>query len=159
MTTSTIFIITYVCTTLVFLGIAFRCLGGKKDNFLVTMIISIVVSSVVTSLGLSTWLAIDDSAWEIKTQKSTLEIDSIKINKNKLIYFAKEDKDKKEGVLKNIVKTEKKDSYVEYYREVKSIEALLGKIVLDTKKKTEKILYLNEKDYETYKTSKNNSKK
>lgn len=64
MTTSTIIIITYVCTTLVFLGIAFKCLGGIKDNFIATVALSIIASSIVTSLGLSTWLAIDDSAWK-----------------------------------------------------------------------------------------------
>ena len=158
MTTSTIIIITYVCTTLVFLGIAFKCLGGNKGNFLATMISSIIAASVVTSIGLSIWLVNDESVWEIKTRKSTSEIDSIKINKNKLVYFIKE-KDEDDGVLKNIIETKKKDSYVEYYKEVKFIDAPLGKIYLDTKKKTEKILYLNEKDYETYKTSKNNSKK
>ena len=159
MTTSTLFILIYLCITLVFLGIAFKCLGGNKENFLATIFFSIIASSVVTSLGLSIWLAIDDSAWEIKTRNRTIEIDSIKIDKNKLVYFVKEGENDDDVVLKDIVKTEKKDSYVEYYREIKTVDAPLGEIYLKTKKKTEKILYLNEKDYETYKTSKNNSKK
>lgn len=71
----------------------------------------------------------------------------------------KEKEDDKDNVLKNIVKTKKKDSYVEYYKEIKAINAPIGEIHLETKKKTEKILYLNEKDYETYKTGKNISKK
>jgi len=155
---TTIFIITYVCTTLVFLGIAFKCLGGNKDNFIATVTLSIIASSIVTSLGLSIGLRFDDSAWEIKTQKHTSEIDSIKMKKDTLVYFTKKD-DGNDDVLKNIVKTKKKNSYVEYYKEVKSIDAPLGEIFLETKKKSEKILYLNEKDYETYKTSKNISKK
>ena len=156
----TVVLITFLIILASILTISFKCLGGKKESFLLILILSSLASFFITSLGLSIWLAIDDNAWTIEqVHKGPYEIDSIKVsNKILITYGVNSGLDYDKSV---ITQSRTKKSYSEFWGKRKNAGEVwgYGSITIDTNTPYEKHIYLNKKDYEIWKAAKCDNKK
>lgn len=150
---------TYIAVIVIFLVISYRCLGGRESSFLANLTLSVIVSAIISSLGISIWLSLDDNAWMTENYKQrTRDIDSVKVDKGILVLYGT-------GIGKGtkgseVYKSEGDKSYVEIWAEQKNAgeSMLYGDITLDTRTPQKRKIYLNKKDYEIWETSKSNSK-
>ena len=150
--------IIYAILFLVILGISYGCLGGKKEGFLATTIVSSIATMVIVSLGTSIYLAVCDGAWTVEEYKDKTEkIDSVKVKNNVLIFYGP-------GKLgeKKIVKSEGKDSKALIYSKRRSTEKdkITGvNFSYDLEERVRSEIYLCESDYETWKAFNGDRKK
>jgi len=158
---TTIILTTYLIVTLIFLLILYIGLGGKKLSFLSSLALSIVISIIISSLGISTWLALSDNTRKVENyKKRTVELDSVKVEKGQISLYGPSVK--KKGSKNEINKSSNNKSYVEIWAEQTNYgeAALYGNIAVDTKTPDKRKIYLNEQDYKKIqKTSKGDTKK
>lgn len=154
---TTIILTTYFTVILIFLSILYIGLGGKKLSFLSSLILSIGISIIISSLGISIWLTLSDNTWKVENyKKKTIELDSVKVEKGRISLYGPSDV-KKEGTKNEINKSGNNKSYVEIWAERTNYgkAALYGNIAVDTKTPDKRKVYLNEQDYKKIqKTSK-----
>lgn len=150
--------IIYAILFLVVLGISYGCLGGKREGFLATTVVSSIATMVIVSLGMSIYLAVCDEAWTVEEYKDKTEkIDSVKVKNNVLIFYGSERLGEK-----SIVKSEKKDSKAQIYNKRRSTEKdkITGlNFSYDLEERVRSEIYLCESDYETWKAFNGNKKK
>jgi hypothetical protein len=150
--------IIYAILFLVVLGISYGCLGGKKEGFLATTVVSSIATTVIVSLGMSIYLAISDEAWTVKEYKDRTEkIDSVKVKNNILTFYGP---GKLRGI--KVVKSKEKDSKAQIYNSRRSTgkDKITGIILsYDLEERVKSEIYLCEPDYETWKAFKGNRKK
>lgn len=149
--------IIYAILFLVVLGISYGCLGGKKEGFLATTIVSSIATMVIVSLGMSIYLAVCDGAWTVEEYKNKTEkIDSVKVIDNVLTLYGP----KKLGEIK-VIKSGEKESKVQVYNKRRSTgkDKITGiNISYDLEERVRSEIYLCESDYETWKAIKGNRK-